>query len=413
MKTPIEKIYSSSTSLEECDFISTLFNKKDLALIKSGEKVIIYGAGSAGGEIYDVLQLHGVDVEFFCDKSADLSEKKLRDKLVISPKALCDGYKDRLVVIGVQKYKKEILNFLRNSGFNRIAMIESDEQFYYYLQFPRWKNNLENLKQDETLITRGYELMEDQISQEIFIKRLAILSSYADYRAYREYCKFSQAPSSLPEEKKIFASNFENEMYFNNDLIKLHHANNLVDCGAFDGDSLLQWKIQMQKENLTEGKAYCFEPDDANFKNLQTNVNDYKNVEIFNLGVWNCETTLEFASSETTFITESCVVEQSSHDKVIRNVGNTYIKANSIDNVIYPKKVDIIKMDVEGSEANALIGAKKTIQKWRPQLIISAYHKSSDLYNLPILINELCPQYKIYLRQYSYSWSETVLIAVM
>lgn len=205
----------------------------------------------------------------------------------------------------------------------------------------------------------------------------------------------------------------ENEMYFNNDLIKLKDGNNLVDCGAFDGDSLLQWKIQMKNKHLSEGRAYCFEPDAANFKKLQSNVKSYKNVEIFNLGVWNSEATLEFASSETTFVTESCVVEQSADDKVIRSVGNTYIKANSIDNLIYPKKVDVIKMDVEGSEQSALIGAKKTIQKWRPQLIISAYHKSSDLYNLSILINELCPEYKIYLRTYSYSWSETVLIATI
>jgi len=122
---------------------------------------------------------------------------------------------------------------------------------------------------------------------------------------------------------------------------------------------------------------------------------------------------LEFASSDTTFVTESCVIDKSTEDKVLKHRGNTYIKANSIDNVIYPKKVDIIKMDVEGSEANALIGSKETIRKWRPKLIISAYHKSSDLYNLPILICELCPQYKIFLRQYSFSWSETVLVAII
>lgn len=412
MKTPIQKIVSSLISNEECDFISTLFNKKDYELIKNGEKVIVYGAGSAGGEICDVLQLHGIDVEFFCDKSTELTGKRLRDRPILSTKTLTEAYKERVIVIGVQKYKKEIFDFLRNNGFKRIAIIESDEQFYYYLQFPRWKNSLEKLYRDESLITKGYQLLEDQMSQEIFLKRLSILASYADYSSYKEYCKLSQFPSSLPIEKKKFASNFENEMYFNNELVKLQNLNNLVDCGAFDGDSLLQWKIQMKKENLAEGKAYCFEPDEANFKNLQANVKGYKNVEIFNLGVWNSETTLEFASSETTFVTESCVVEQSD-DKVIRNTGNTYIKANSIDNVIYPEKIDVIKMDVEGSEANALIGAKKTIQKWHPQLIISAYHKSGDLYNLPILIKELCPQYKLYLRQYSFSWSETVLIAVV
>jgi len=47
----------------------------------------------------------------------------------------------------------------------------------------------------------------------------------------------------------------------------------------------------------------------------------------------------------------------------------------------------------EVSEANALIRSKETKKK-RPKLIIEAYHKSSDLYNFPLLISELFPQYK-------------------
>ncbi len=410
---PIQQILSNIIKCDASDFIRTLFDESDYKLIRDGEKVVVYGAGSAGGEIYDVLSLHGVEIECFCDKNADLVGGHLKGKPVISTKTLCESYKERLVVIGVQKYKKEILQFLRNNGFKRVSVIESDEQFYYYLQFPRWKNSVEKIQQDEALVTKAYHLMADQKSKDIFIKRLSILASYADYASYKEYCKLSQYPSSLPEERKLFATNFENEMYFNNELIKLRSGDSLVDCGAFDGDSLLQWKIQMQMNNLTEGRAYCFEPDDANFKNLKTNTSLLENVEIFNLAVWSQEEILEFASSDTTFLTESCVIDKSAEDKVIKHQGNTYIKANSIDNVIYPEKVDIIKMDVEGSEANALMGSKITIRKWRPNLIISAYHKSSDLYNLPILINELCPQYKIFLRQYSFNWSETVLVGII
>jgi len=245
---PIQQILSNIIKSDECDFIRTLFDELDYKHIRGGEKVVVYGAGSAGGEMYDVLSLHGVEIECFCDKNADLVGGELKGRPIISTKTLCENYKERLVVIGVQKYKKEILEFLRNSGFKRVSAIKNDEQFYYYLQFPRWKNSVEKIIQDEALIAKAYNLMADQKSKDIFIKRLSILASYADYASYKDYCKLSQYPSTLPEERKVFAANFESEMYFNNELIKLKDGDSLVDCGAFNGDSLLQWKMKMQKK---------------------------------------------------------------------------------------------------------------------------------------------------------------------
>ena len=88
------------------------------------------------------------------------------------------------------------------------------------------------------------------------------------------------------------------------------------------------------------------------------------------------------------------------------------IEVNSIDNLLYPNRVNIIKMDVEGSEYEGLIGAQKTIKKHHPQLIISIYHKKDDLWNLPLLIKDISPDYKFYIRHFSFSWSETVVIAI-
>ena len=69
-------------------------------------------------------------------------------------------------------------------------------------------------------------------------------------------------------------------------------------------------------------------------------------------------------------------------------------------------------MDVEGSESEALLGASKTIRKYNPILIISSYHKNDDMWNLPLLIKNISDNYDIFFRQFSFSWSETVLIAI-
>lgn len=61
-------------------------------------------------------------------------------------------------------------------------------------------------------------------------------------------------------------------------------------------------------------------------------------------------------------------------------------------------RVDIIKMDIEGAEYDALIGAKNTILRDKPILMISAYHKPEDLFVLPEFINSLDCGYDIYFR---------------
>ena len=61
------------------------------------------------------------------------------------------------------------------------------------------------------------------------------------------------------------------------------------------------------------------------------------------------------------------------------------------------EKVDFIKMDIEGSEIPALIGATHTIKQHKPKLAISAYHKWDDLLLIPQLIHNIREDYKYYL----------------
>jgi hypothetical protein len=72
-------------------------------------------------------------------------------------------------------------------------------------------------------------------------------------------------------------------------------------------------------------------------------------------------------------------------------------------------KIDFIKMDIEGSEVNALRGAVKTIRRFRPKLAISVYHKIDDLITIPLLIKDIEPSYNLVLDHYTVHQEETVL----
>ncbi|MBK8611207.1 MAG: FkbM family methyltransferase [Chitinophagaceae bacterium] len=74
-------------------------------------------------------------------------------------------------------------------------------------------------------------------------------------------------------------------------------------------------------------------------------------------------------------------------------------------------KVDFIKMDIEGAELNAIMGAKGTLVKYRPKLAIAIYHSLSDFYTIAEFIKSLDLGYKFYLQHTTIHAEETVLFA--
>ncbi|WP_286153226.1 FkbM family methyltransferase, partial [Sporofaciens musculi] len=77
------------------------------------------------------------------------------------------------------------------------------------------------------------------------------------------------------------------------------------------------------------------------------------------------------------------------------------------------EKVTYIKMDIEGSEIPALEGARNIITKHKPKLAICSYHMLDDLWNIPMKIHEICPDYKFYIRCHTPVLYDKVLYAVM
>jgi FkbM family methyltransferase len=58
-------------------------------------------------------------------------------------------------------------------------------------------------------------------------------------------------------------------------------------------------------------------------------------------------------------------------------------------------RVDLIKSDVEGMEPELLRGAAETIRRFRPHLVISAYHLAEHRSLLPAILLEIDPGYRI------------------
>lgn len=88
------------------------------------------------------------------------------------------------------------------------------------------------------------------------------------------------------------------------------------------------------------------------------------------------------------------------------------MKTVALDNFLSDKKIDIIKMDIEGAELEALKGAKDIIERQKPCLCLSVYHKKWDVLELPLYIKSLNPGYKFYMRHHTFGIWDTVLYAI-
>lgn len=149
-------------------------------------------------------------------------------------------------------------------------------------------------------------------------------------------------------------------------------------------------------------KILAFEADKANYDMLCHNVtgNKWENIQCFNIGLWSEKACLKFKA-------EGCASGNIALD------GEVPIECDTLDHIVNGMPVNYIKMDIEGSELSALIGANKTICAYTPLLAISVYHRIDDFITIPNYILQCNPNYHLYFRHYRrYTSFETICYGI-
>ncbi|MCM1157857.1 MAG: FkbM family methyltransferase [Bacteroidales bacterium] len=187
---------------------------------------------------------------------------------------------------------------------------------------------------------------------------------------------------------------FDGKPYFQ-DVYPLTDSEVFVDAGAYIGDTIEEF-IQHTRGQFR--KIYAFEPDEINYQTLVTRYGGNNRIRCIQAGLYSDNTTLNFEESGT------------DGSKFIQR-GGKVVECMSIDKFI-DDEVSFIKMDIEGSELEALKGAEHTICKYHPKLAICIYHNDDDLWTIPLYIHKIVPRYKLYIRHHSLGFSDTVLYAV-
>lgn len=185
--------------------------------------------------------------------------------------------------------------------------------------------------------------------------------------------------------------------YFDKDIIQFNDQEVFVDGGCLDFGTC---QILLDKCKTVKS-IYAFEPDSNQWLSVQDAIekSGFKNAHFIKKGLWSETTELHFTQ---TFGGGSSISE----------AGDVNIPVTSIDKAIQ-EPVTFIKMDIEGSELEALKGAKRHIVEERPKLAICVYHKPEDIFEIPMYIKSLVPEYRLFMRHYSSIEVETVLYAIV
>ena len=226
-----------------------------------------------------------------------------------------------------------------------------------------------------------YNLLEDEKSREIF-KAMIKFKLTEDYY----YTAYSRELSG--------------EQYFDKEIISLKDDEVFVDCGGYNGDTIAEF---LEASNGKFKHIYSYEPDDENFKILSEFVSELpqeikEKITPIHAGVsYKNETFYLQASGGWTTCTSE-VTDRTARVTAIDEAGGA--------------APTFIKMDIETFETYALLGAMDMIINHKPKLAICIYHKFSDLWDIPLLLKQWVSEYKIYIRHYLNTQSETVVYAI-
>jgi FkbM family methyltransferase len=143
----------------------------------------------------------------------------------------------------------------------------------------------------------------------------------------------------------------------------------------------------------------AFEPDLGNFDALVNATRAYPDVVLFPCGVGESTRFMGFSSG----MGGASHIDPNAEDRIM---------CVALDDVLPNFHPNLIKMDVEGSEPEALFGARTLIANHRPILAISVYHHPDHLWRIPFLIDAWQLGYRFFLRGHAESSFYLVLYAL-
>jgi FkbM family methyltransferase len=332
--------------------------------------IVLFGAGGLGRRTLANIGGTGLQPQCFADNAPARHGGVVDGLSVLSAADAVRKYGETAVfVVTIHIGYQEVVRQLKELGAGTVV------PFYaLYWKYP-----------DRYLPHYAYDLPHRVIDAAADVREAAELLS--DPASRREY--LAQVAWRLDPRTAVLPHHADGDMYFPRDLVALRHDEVFVDCGGYDGDTVMSFLDHTGGEFRD---AYVFEPDPRNLVKLETALNTLADsvrsrIHLETIAVGKSSGSVGLLLSDAA----SSVVAS----------GDLMVRCEPLDAVLESSTPTYVKMDIEGAEVDALIGARELISTNRPVLAISAYHLQDHLWSIPLLVNSLVDRYRYHYRRYT------------
>ena len=347
----------------------------------SKKPLIIYGFGLNCLWWLRLVIANGIEVSAIFDANPKYHNTTICGIPVLPPEKMGEFNRDMNVLISPNQGNFTLTKMFNDLGFSKLYYSCDVDINWINREIATKERDCEIIATHTEEITIARSLFKEPESLEIFDARL---------RAYQT------------GEWDVLEKCYSNGGYYPKSVFNFTSDEVFADCGAFDGGTSFDFRNKM---NALYGHIYAFEPNELQFEVTARSFEffDLKNAEAHRYAICDRVGTISFINDWN-----GC----GSH---ISAIGSVEVPCTSLD-VFFTeegrKAPTYIKMDIEGAEVDALVGARSIITTNKPKLAICVYHKIEHLWEVPKKIFDfgMTDEYDFYLR-HSGSFIDSVFFA--
>ncbi|MBQ8290329.1 MAG: FkbM family methyltransferase [Clostridia bacterium] len=328
-------------------------------LARLNKPIVVYGMGNGADKLLSRFEKYGICASDIFASDGFVRGHSFHGMRVKSFSEIKAEYSDFVVVLSFASNREEVLEMLTDIDKNYDLYIPDmpvageeyfDKDFY---------------NDNYHLIKEAYASLCDDASRDVFCSLIR----------YKLSGRMSDLMAAVATRDELYS------------LISCKKC--YVDVGAYNGDT------------VREVLSYCpgvkkiiaIEPDLKNYKRLLRMLERDKLKDLvtpINAAASDKNSTRKMISSGNR---NSSLASTSSYESRMQTVEEITLDSLKLD------ACDYIKYDVEGEELSALVGARETIERNHPTLLVSAYHRSCDIFSLILYLRQAHPEYSLYIRR--------------
>ena len=323
--------------------------------------LVVYGMGNGADKLFARLAAIGKQVAAVFASDGFVRGQSFRSYPVLRFSEIKEKYPDFLILQSFATRQRDVMeNLFQMAGEYDLVLpdmpvVEGEDfdSIFFNAHFEE--------------IQETYDLLEDKLSKQIYFHSV-LYKLTGDIRHLR---------SAFSTEEEDFAP------------LSALRIQTAIDGGAYNGDTV---RVLLAYHPET-ARIFAVEPDPRTYRKLTSFIENAalsSRVIPIHAALWDKDGEAFFAASGNR---NSSLVSASYEHKTEPTTLTT------VDAIAKDTHVDYIKYDLEGAEYEALVGSLDTIRRDRPALAISLYHRSADLFRLPLFVRRLGLGYRFYLRR--------------